>query len=106
MSGLPGRNLSPTTKSLRAMGKMNARYCAMAPIEKTAPIATGLANMRRPRSAPMKSTNQTALTGVWVCLFTRFSQRDNGSAPSREYAKVTRDAATRILRRYRCQCTR
>lgn len=61
---------------------------------KTAPIATGLANMRRPRRAPMASTNHTAYTGVLVYELTCLSQREPGSAPSREYAYTTRDEAT------------
>lgn len=48
----------------------------------TAPIATGLANMRSPRRAPTVMTNQTALTGVLVVLLTILSQRLPGRAPS------------------------
>lgn len=39
-------------------------------------------------------TSQTALTGVWVYAFTRFHQREPGSALSRANAKTTRDAST------------
>lgn len=39
--------------------------------------------------------NHTALTGVRVCRFTRFVMGDNGPKhSSREYAKVTLEAAT------------
>jgi hypothetical protein len=80
----PGRNLSPTTNSFSAIGMIKAVYCAMAPMLKTAPMATGLANMSRPSRAPIVMTNQTALTGVLVYRLTCFHQRLPGRAPSRE----------------------
>ena len=85
-SDIPRRNLSPTTNSFSATGKMKAVYCAIGPMLKAAPIATGLANMRSPKRAPMVRTSHTALTGVLVRGLTFLSQREQGSAPSLEYA--------------------
>lgn len=81
---LPGLNLSPATTSFRKTGNVKAIYCAMAPILKTAPIAIGPANIRRPNKAPMVVTNQTATTGVLVLWWTFFNHRLPGRAPSRE----------------------
>ena len=47
---LPGRNFPLAAVSRRAMGMVKAVYWAMAPMLKTAPMATGDANMRRPKA--------------------------------------------------------
>jgi hypothetical protein len=57
----PGRKLSRTKITRIATGRMNAIYCAMAPIEKIAPIATGPPKMRRLRRQPMRQSNQTCV---------------------------------------------
>lgn len=56
----PGRKLSRTKIARIATGIMKAMYCAIAPIEKIAPTATGPAKMRRLRRIPMSASNQTA----------------------------------------------
>lgn len=47
-----------------------------------------------PQIAERNMTSQTAFTGVWVCLFIVFHQREPGNALSRAKAKTTRDAST------------
>src|ERR1700742_3007316 len=47
-SYIPGLNLPLSKNSLRATGVVKAVYCAMAPMLKTAPMATGLANINKP----------------------------------------------------------
>jgi hypothetical protein len=60
---------------------------------KTAPIATGLANINKPNNAPIVSTNQTLLTGVFVLELTLLHHLLPGIAPSLEYAKATLEEA-------------
>jgi hypothetical protein len=79
----PGRNRPPTTKTRIAIGIVKATKAAIAPTEKSAPIATSPAKMRRRRASPTSTLNQTAFTGVLVVLFTRDQYRDPGKQPSR-----------------------
>ena len=87
----PGLNLLTlwSQKSLIATGIVKAVYCPIAPILNTAPMATGDANIRRPRRAPTVRTPQIAQTGVMVFLLTLDQKREPGIAPSRAKAKQT-----------------
>lgn len=82
----PGLNLLAAAVRRRAIGMVNAVYCAMAPILKAAPIATGDANISSPRRALIPRSIHNALTGVCVCGWTCFHHLEPGSAPSLEYA--------------------
>lgn len=48
---IPGLKVFAAAVRRRKIGIVNAIYCAMAPMLKTAPIATGLANMSKPKRA-------------------------------------------------------
>ena len=61
---------------------------------KTAPIATGEANISNPSSAEIVNTPQVASTGVLVRLSTLLHHLLPGSAPSLLYANTTRVAVT------------
>ena len=65
------------------MGIVKATKAAIAPTEKSAPIATSPANMRKRSNSPIITLNQTALTGVLVVVLTRDQWRDRGKQPSR-----------------------
>ena len=60
-------------------------------MEKTAVIACEPANTSAPRAIELAATNQTVLTGVLVKLFMRYSQLENGRAPSRALKIVSRE---------------
>lgn len=90
----PGRKRSPTKNTRMKIGILKAVYAATAPMEKSAPAATGPEKMSRDRRMPMAVLNQTALTGVNVCLLTRLIQNEAGKQSSRAYAKVTLEEAT------------
>lgn len=70
-----------------------AYYCPIAPMLNTAPIATGDANPKRPSKPAIVSTNQTLFTGVFVLELTLLHHLLPGIAPSRLYAKMTREEA-------------
>src|SRR5947207_12301906 len=55
----PGRKFSRTKMTLMATGIMKAMYCAIAPIENIAPIATGPPKINRFRRHPIKQSNHT-----------------------------------------------
>lgn len=50
---------------------------------KSAPMATEPASMRRLMRTPRDALRRTALTGVWVFVFTRFQMRERGKQSSR-----------------------
>lgn len=79
----PARNLFPTKKTLMKIGIVNATKAATAAIEKMAPMATGPPKIRSVRQMPMTVLNHTALTGVFVILLTRLSQKEQGKQSSR-----------------------
>jgi hypothetical protein len=60
----PGLNLFPTKNTLIKIGITKATNAATAPIEKSAPAASGPPKMRRVMRMPRIVLNQTALTGV------------------------------------------
>ena len=90
----PCRKRFPTKNTRMKMGIVKATYAAMAPTEKMAPIAIGPPKIKSSKQIPTDVLNQTAFTGVCVCLLTRLIQKDAGKHPSRAYAKVTLEAAT------------
>lgn len=55
----PGRKFSRTKMTRIATGIMKAMYCAIAPIENMAPIATGPPKTNRFRRHPIRQSNQT-----------------------------------------------
>jgi hypothetical protein len=55
----PGRKFSRTKMTRMATGRMKAMYCAIAPIENIAPIATGPPKTNRFRRHPIKQSNHT-----------------------------------------------
>lgn len=79
-------------RNLAAMGTEYAKYWPVTTREKTASIAVGPANAKRPNIEEMMATNQTAKIGAWVRLLTLYRNLDNGRAPSRENAKACREA--------------
>ena len=79
----PGRNRPPTTNTRMAIGMVKATKAAIAPTEKSAPMATSPAKINRRRASPTRTLNQTAFTGVLVVLLTRDQYRDPGKQPSR-----------------------
>lgn len=79
----PARKRLPTANVRMVIGMVKATNAAMAAILKMAPMATVPPKMRRVRMIPMVVLNHTALTGVWVCLLTRFQMRLKGKQSSR-----------------------
>ena len=71
---------------------MNAAYCPVTAKLKIALIAVGPANANSPNSMETMTAAQTQLTGVPVKRLIRYKSRENGSPPSRENAKVWREA--------------
>ena len=74
-----------------------AIYKAVMDSEKTALIAEDPAKERRPSKIAQPHVKNTVFTGVFVYPFMRYSQFENGSAPSRAKAKDWRDAASTML---------
>ena len=79
----PARNLFPTKKTRMKIGIVNATKAATAAIENSAPAASGPPKTRRVMRMPSVVLNQTALTGVRVCLFTLFIHQEQGKQSSR-----------------------
>ena len=79
----PARNLFPTKKTRMKMGIVNATKAATAAIENSAPAASGPPKTRRVMRMPSTVLNQTALTGVRVCLFTLLIHQEQGKQSSR-----------------------
>lgn len=90
----PALNRLPTKKTRMKIGIVKATKAATAAMENRAPAASGPPNIRNVIQMPRVVLNQTALTGVCVCLFTRLIHQEQGKQPSRAYANVTREAAT------------
>ena len=65
------------------MGMVKATKAAIAPTEKSAPMATSPAKMSKRRASPTRTLNHTALTGVRVVLLTRDQNLESGKQPSR-----------------------
>lgn len=77
------------------MGMVKATNAAIAPIENRAPAASSPPKISTAMAMPTAVLNHTALTGVRVWRFTRLVTLDSGpKQSSREYANVTREAAT------------
>ena len=79
----PGRNRLPTRNVRMVIGIVKATKAAIAAMLKIAPIAMRPPNIRKVRQMPMTVLNQTALTGVCVCLLTLFQMRESGKQSSR-----------------------
>ena len=79
----PALNRLPTKKTRMKIGIVNATKAATAAIENSAPAASGPPKTRRVMRMPSVVLNQTALTGVWVCLLTRFIHQEQGKQSSR-----------------------
>lgn len=79
----PGLNLLPTKNTRMKIGIVKATNADTAAIEKIAPMAISPAKMSKVMRIPMVVLNQTALTGVCVCLFTRLMICEAGKQPSR-----------------------
>ena len=79
----PLLNRSPTKKTRMNIGMVKATKAATAAIEKRAPAASDPPKTRSVMRMPMVVLNHTALTGVWVCLFTRLIQKEKGKQSSR-----------------------
>ena len=79
----PGLNLLPTKKTRIKIGIVKATKAATAAIENRAPAASGPPKTRSVMRMPSVVLNQTALTGVWVCLLTRFIHQEKGKQSSR-----------------------
>ena len=79
----PGLNLLPTKKTRMKIGIVKATKAATAAMENSAPAASSPPKTRRVMRMPSVVLNQTALTGVCVCLFTRFIHQEKGKQSSR-----------------------
>ena len=53
----PGRNRPPTTNTRMAIGMVTATKAAIAPTEKSAPMATSPAKINRRRASPTRTLN-------------------------------------------------
>lgn len=65
------------------IGIVKATKAATAPIEKRAPAASGPPKISNVMQMPTTVLNQTALTGVLVCLLTRLIHHEKGKHSSR-----------------------
>ena len=79
----PALNRLPTKNTRMKIGIVNATNAATAAIENRAPAASGPPKTRRVMRMPSVVLNQTALTGVWVYLLTRFIHQEHGKQSSR-----------------------
>ena len=79
----PALNRLPTKKTRMKMGMVKATKAATAAMENSAPAARGPPKTSRTMRIPSTVLNQTALTGVWVCLLTRFIHQEQGKQSSR-----------------------
>ena len=79
----PALNRLPTKKTRMKMGIVKATKAATAAMENSAPAARSPPKTRRTMSIPSTVLNQTALTGVLVCLLTRLIHQEQGKQSSR-----------------------